>query len=61
MLVGDIYEFGALLSVRALDLDAFERYFAQLKTFYTDYKCACAAPHCARLTPRGSQGLFAAV
>lgn len=33
----DILEFGADVSIAEQDVDAFERYIAQLKTYYTDY------------------------
>ncbi|KAJ3046047.1 hypothetical protein HDV00_003796 [Rhizophlyctis rosea] len=36
-LTRDVLEIGALWSVRAKDIPAFERYFAQLKTYYNDY------------------------
>ncbi|KAH7105449.1 COP9 signalosome [Auriculariales sp. MPI-PUGE-AT-0066] len=33
----DILEIGAFCSIRGQDVPAFDRYFAQLQTFYTDY------------------------
>ncbi|OZJ03300.1 hypothetical protein BZG36_02279 [Bifiguratus adelaidae] len=36
-LARDVLETGAYLSLRAKDVAAFERYIAQLNTFYTDY------------------------
>ncbi|KAF8665818.1 hypothetical protein AX16_000261 [Volvariella volvacea WC 439] len=33
----DILEIGAFVSIRAKDVPSFDRYFAQLQTFYTDY------------------------
>jgi 26S proteasome regulatory subunit N12 len=35
-LVGDILEIGALWSIKAKDIPSFERYIAQLKTYYFD-------------------------
>ena len=37
---GDILEIGALVSIRSRDIPSFDRYFAQLQTFYIDYRCA---------------------
>lgn len=34
--IGDILEIGAYHSVRAKDIDSFERYIAQLDTYYHD-------------------------
>ena len=34
--LGDILEAGAYYSVRAKDIESFERYIAQLNTFYHD-------------------------
>lgn len=34
----DILEIGAFWSIRAKDVPAFDRYFSQLHTFYTDYR-----------------------
>ncbi|KDR83566.1 hypothetical protein GALMADRAFT_235811 [Galerina marginata CBS 339.88] len=33
----DILEVGAFVSIRSRDVPSFDRYFAQLQTFYTDY------------------------
>eukprot|EP01117_Protostelium_nocturnum_P003810 TRINITY_DN15072_c0_g1_i1.p1 TRINITY_DN15072_c0_g1~~TRINITY_DN15072_c0_g1_i1.p1 ORF type:complete len:305 (-),score=69.52 TRINITY_DN15072_c0_g1_i1:62-976(-) len=33
----ETYEYAALLSIKLRDVDSFERYFSQLKTFYFDY------------------------
>ncbi|KAI8901493.1 COP9 signalosome [Globomyces pollinis-pini] len=40
LLVRETIEMGALLAVRTHDVNAFERYIAQLFTFYRDYKNA---------------------
>eukprot|EP00842_Homolaphlyctis_polyrhiza_P002856 jgi/Hompol1/3571/HPOL_003290-RA len=37
VLAREVLEFGALLSIRAKDIPSFERQFAQLKTYYSDY------------------------
>ena len=37
-IVGDILEIGAQWSIAKKDIDAFERYMAQLKCYYLDYK-----------------------
>ncbi|KAI9340391.1 COP9 signalosome [Zopfochytrium polystomum] len=37
LLTRDVLEIGALWSVRAKDIPSFERYVAQLKTYYNDY------------------------
>jgi len=34
----DILEIGALSSIRSKDVPSFDRYFAQLQTFYTDFR-----------------------
>jgi 26S proteasome regulatory subunit N12 len=36
---GDILEIGVFWSIRAEDIPSFDRYFSQLHTFYTDYRC----------------------
>jgi hypothetical protein len=36
---GDILEIGAFWSIRTRDVPSFDRYFSQLQTFYTDYRC----------------------
>lgn len=36
--IGDILEIGAYWSVRVKDIPSFERYIAQLNTYYTDYR-----------------------
>ena len=38
LIAGDILEIGAQWSIARKDIDAFERYMAQLKTYYLDYK-----------------------
>ena len=35
--LGDVLEMGALLSIRVEDVEAFERYIAQLKAFYREF------------------------
>jgi 26S proteasome regulatory subunit N12 len=40
-LLGDILEVGAQWAIAKKDVDAFERYMAQLKCYYLDYKYAC--------------------
>lgn len=35
--IGEILEHAVLLSVKAKDIPAFERYFAQVKPYYFDY------------------------
>ncbi len=35
---GDVLEMGALFSVSAKDIPAFERYMAQLKSYYLDFR-----------------------
>jgi hypothetical protein len=37
-IVGDVLEMGALFSVSAKDIPAFERYMAQLKSYYLDFR-----------------------
>lgn len=37
--LGDILEIGAFWSIRTRDVPSFDRYFSQLQTFYTDYRC----------------------
>ncbi len=39
-LLGETLELGALWSVRVQDIPSFERYMAQLKTYYHDYRKA---------------------
>jgi 26S proteasome regulatory subunit N12 len=36
--VGDVLEIGAQWAIAKKDIQAFERYMAQLKTYYFDYK-----------------------
>ncbi len=36
---GDILEIGAQWAIAKKDVEAFERYMAQLKCYYLDYKC----------------------
>ena len=38
LLAGDILEVGAQWSIAKKDIDAFERYMAQLKCYYLDYR-----------------------
>jgi 26S proteasome regulatory subunit N12 len=38
--IGDVLEIGAFYSVKVKDIAAFERYMAQLYTFYLDYRYA---------------------
>ena len=38
LIVGEILEIGAYYSIRVKDIPAFERYLAQLKVYYQDYK-----------------------
>jgi 26S proteasome regulatory subunit N12 len=38
LLVREMLEIGALLAIRMQEIDAFERYIAQLKTLYADTK-----------------------
>ena len=35
--IGEILEYGAVLSVQAKDISSFERYIAQVKTYYYDF------------------------
>lgn len=37
-LEGEILEIGAFWSIRSKDVPSFDRYFAQLQTFYRDYR-----------------------
>ena len=37
-IIGDVLEMGALFSVSAKDIPAFERYMAQLKSYYLDFR-----------------------
>lgn len=37
VLAREVLEYGAFLSIRMKDIPAFERYYAQLKTYYYDY------------------------
>ena len=39
---GDVLEMGALFSVSAKDIPAFERYMAQLKSYYLDFRYFCS-------------------
>ena len=43
VLAGEVLEQAVLLSVRLQDEAAFERNFLQLKTYYTDSRCAAPA------------------
>ena len=38
LFTGDILEIGAQWAIAKKDIDAFERYMAQLKTYYLDYR-----------------------
>ena len=38
LFAGDILEIGAQWSIAKKDIDSFERYMAQLKCYYLDYK-----------------------
>ncbi len=38
LFVGDVLEIGALWSILKKDIPSFERYMAQLKCYYFDYK-----------------------
>ncbi len=38
LITREVLEIGAQWSIQAKDIASFERYFAQLKTYYTDYK-----------------------
>ena len=38
LFTGDILEVGAQWSIAKKDIDAFERYMAQLKCYYLDYR-----------------------
>merc|ERR1719152_82081 len=49
LLAREILEHGALLSVKAMDIPAFERYVAQLKIYYSD--CATTLPASQRQYP----------
>ena len=48
-LAREVLEHGALLSIKTMDIPAFERYVAQLKVFYTD--CATQLPESERQFP----------
>lgn len=48
-LAREILEHGALLSIKTMDIPAFERYVAQLKVYYTD--CAAQLPESPRQFP----------
>lgn len=48
ILIGDILEIGAFVSIRSRDVPSFDRYFAQLQTFYVDYRyplISCTQTH----------------
>ena len=45
----EVLEYGALLSIKAMDIPSFERYVAQLKVYYTD--CAAHLPESERQYP----------
>ena len=49
LLAREILEHGALLSVKTMDIPAFERYVAQLKVYYTD--CALKLPESPKQYP----------
>lgn len=49
LLARDILEHGSLLSVKLMDIPAFERYVAQLKVYYTD--CAAILPESQKQYP----------
>ena len=49
LLAREILEHGALLSVRTMEIPAFERYVAQLKVYYSD--CAASLPASQREYP----------
>ena len=49
LLAREILEHGALLSVKAMEIPAFERYVAQLKIYYSD--CASTLPESQRQYP----------
>jgi 26S proteasome regulatory subunit N12 len=49
LLAREVLEHGALLSIKTMDIPAFERYVAQLKTFYSD--CAAVLPESQRQFP----------
>merc|ERR1719502_2426094 len=49
LLAREILEHGALLSVKAMEIPAFERYVAQLKIYYSD--CAATLPASQRQYP----------
>jgi len=49
LLAREILEHGALLSIKTMDIPAFERYVAQLKIYYTD--CAAALPESQKQYP----------
>ena len=49
LLAREILEHGALLSVKAMEIPAFERYVAQLKVYYSD--CAATLPESQRQFP----------
>jgi hypothetical protein len=38
---GEVLELGALWSIEVQELESFERYIAQLKVYYFDYRCVC--------------------
>ena len=38
LILGDVLEIGALWSILKKDIPSFERYMAQLKCYYFDYK-----------------------
>uniref|UniRef100_A0A7S3RTJ7 PCI domain-containing protein n=1 Tax=Strombidinopsis acuminata TaxID=141414 RepID=A0A7S3RTJ7_9SPIT len=49
LLAREILEYGALVSIKAVDIPAFERHIAQLKIYYTD--CASMLPESPRQYP----------
>mmetsp|Transcript_4142 Transcript_4142/g.6915 ORF Transcript_4142/g.6915 Transcript_4142/m.6915 type:complete len:273 (-) Transcript_4142:203-1021(-) len=49
LLAREILEYGALLSIKAVDIPSFERHVSQLKTYYTD--CAMQLPESQRQYP----------
>ena len=49
LLAREILEHGALLSIKTMDIPAFERYVAQLKIYYTD--CAASLPESPKQYP----------
>merc|ERR1719164_364151 len=49
LLARDVLEHGALLSIKTMEIPAFERYVAQLKIYYSD--CAATMPESTRRFP----------